>query len=188
MKVCTTCNKEKEISEFYKAKKEKFGVRGECKDCMKFYREKNREKNKLYRKENAIKIKQINDIWRKTHPEKIKDYGKKYYKEHPNYTKEYNTLNRERIKNRGLKKYGITLAQYNQLLKEQNGVCAICKQPETIYDIRTNKLRALAVDHNHITGKTRGLLCSHCNHGVGHFKEDIGILYNTIDYLNTHKD
>ncbi len=59
------------------------------------------------------------------------------------------------------KNYGLTLAKYNKLHKSQNGVCVICGLPETTK--YKGKLRPLCVDHNHLTGKVRGLLCKNCN-------------------------
>ena len=56
-----------------------------------------------------------------------------------------------------LKKYGITLKQYNAKLKEQGGKCAICKKPAKQFS------RSLATDHNHKSGRVRGLLCFYCN-------------------------
>jgi hypothetical protein len=74
-------------------------------------------------------------------------------------------------------KFGITPEQYQEMLKAQNGVCAICFQKET--------RRALSVDHNHITGKVRGLLCDDCNHGIGKLKTDEGtaLLFSAIKYI-----
>ena len=58
-----------------------------------------------------------------------------------------------------LRKFGINLAQYDEMLQRQNGVCAICLNPP--------KKRNLAVDHDHRSGKIRGLLCYRCNYGLG---------------------
>ena len=80
-------------------------------------------------------------------------------------------------------RYGITREEYIQLLLKQKGVCAICFLPETIIDKRTNEFRKLAVDHCHTTGKVRGLLCSHCNHGIGKFKDNTKLLKSAIYYL-----
>lgn len=55
------------------------------------------------------------------------------------------------------KTYGITLDQYNQMLADQNDSCALCNKH------KSNFKRALHVDHNHKTGKVRGLLCFYCN-------------------------
>ncbi|AXH72004.1 MAG: recombination endonuclease VII [Podoviridae sp. ctbj_2] len=78
------------------------------------------------------------------------------------------------------KKFGITLAKYAEMHKEQNGVCLICSQPE-----RTPN-RNLAVDHCHTTGKVRGLLCGHCNKGIGHFYDRIDLLNKSIEYLEKY--
>lgn len=61
--------------------------------------------------------------------------------------------------------YGLSLADYEQMLLSQGGVCAICGRPEQreMY----NKPRRLAVDHNHKTGRVRGLLCAACNGRLG---------------------
>lgn len=79
------------------------------------------------------------------------------------------------------RKYGITLQEYAQRIVDQNGVCAICKQPET--HMRNGKLKALAVDHDHKTGAVRGLLCSDCNTGIGKLKDDPEIMKSAIRYL-----
>lgn len=67
------------------------------------------------------------------------------------------------------------------MLEEQNGVCAICRQPETVK--RNDKVRLLAVDHCHDTTKVRGLLCAGCNIMIGHADHNIDILTRAIDYL-----
>lgn len=85
-------------------------------------------------------------------------------------------------------KYGITQDQYDQMLKDQNGTCAICGQPETIVDTKTNKIINLAVDHCHTTGKIRGLLCSTCNHMLGNAKENPQTLLAAIEYLDNYSD
>lgn len=76
----------------------------------------------------------------------------------------------------GLAKYGITPDQYNALLDDQNGVCAIC------YDKCITRAW-LCVDHDHKTGKVRGLLCSRCNTALGLFKDDVLRLCDAVAYL-----
>lgn len=74
--------------------------------------------------------------------------------------------------------YGINKEDYFRMLSDQGGVCAICKQvPKG--DIE----RVLHVDHNHVTGKVRGLLCRHCNHAIGQLKDSLTILRNACQYL-----
>ena len=69
-------------------------------------------------------------------------------------------------------------------LKIQNNVCAICKNPETAKDKKTNCVRRMAIDHDHNTGAIRGLLCSNCNNGLGRFKDSRDYLQSAIKYLN----
>ena len=68
------------------------------------------------------------------------------------------------------------------MFKEQNGVCAICGSPE-VSDRNSN----LCVDHDHETGKIRGLLCNKCNRGLGYFLDNPKILKNALKYLLKHK-
>ena len=77
-------------------------------------------------------------------------------------------------------KYGISIIQYNNMLHEQNYVCAICHKPSV-------SGKKLAVDHCHDTGLIRGLLCFNCNIGIGHFKNDTILLETAIDYINKDK-
>jgi hypothetical protein len=90
----------------------------------------------------------------------------------------YNT--KEKEKYAGLTKlYGLSKEQYDLMLSEQNHSCYICG----IKDIDCPK-SVLHVDHDHSTGKIRGLLCHHCNTGLGHFKDNVELLQKAIEYLN----
>lgn len=80
--------------------------------------------------------------------------------------------------------FGIGLAEYGDMLVTQNGVCAICRSPEK--EERNEKKKALAVDHDHATGKIRGLLCSACNTGIGKFQDKPKVLRAAADYLDRH--
>jgi len=77
--------------------------------------------------------------------------------------------------------YGITIEDYEKLYKEQNNGCAIC-------GVATDLKRRLSVDHDHITGKVRGLLCSNCNKAIGYLKDNISHLKNAIQYLEKYQD
>ncbi len=77
--------------------------------------------------------------------------------------------------------YGITQIEYNNLVIEQGGVCAICGLPETAK--LNNTTKRLSVDHCHKTGIVRGLLCGKCNNGIGRFEDNIDILASAISYL-----
>lgn len=77
-----------------------------------------------------------------------------------------------------LRRYGIDREEYDSALKRQLGLCAICGNVN-------NSNRRLAIDHNHVTGQFRGLLCTNCNIGLGHLKADIGaeLLEKAISYI-----
>lgn len=87
----------------------------------------------------------------------------------------WNKENYEKIRNYDLKKtYGIDLEKYNTMLLEQNSRCKICG---------VSSERDLDVDHDHITGDIRGLLCNACNIGLGWFRDDPDLLKRAIDYV-----
>jgi hypothetical protein len=73
--------------------------------------------------------------------------------------------------------YALTIEGYNILFVVQNGCCAICG------DHQNNMKRKLSVDHNHITGEVRGLLCHKCNVAIGLMKDNVDTLANAIKYL-----
>jgi len=76
-------------------------------------------------------------------------------------------------------RYGITIEDYNRMLSEQNGACAICGT-----DKPGGKAKVWSVDHCHSTNRVRGLLCHRCNMGLGYFKDDLDRLRNAIAYLS----
>ena len=79
-------------------------------------------------------------------------------------------------------KYGISLEIYEEMLVEQGGVCAICKQPP---DLKIYP-GVLHVDHDHITGNVRSLLCSRCNKGLGSFNDDFDLVKKAAGYLEAY--
>lgn len=79
-------------------------------------------------------------------------------------------------------KYGITIEDYEMMLKSQNGVCVICGQPETQKD-KNSKIQPLSVDHCHKPFKIRGLLCCKCNNMLSNARDNIEILKRAIKYL-----
>lgn len=80
------------------------------------------------------------------------------------------------------KHFSLSGSDYQDLLLEQNGVCAICHKPETVR--QSGKVCRLAVDHDHKTGVIRGLLCRQCNTGLGSFKDTPELLDSAKAYLN----
>lgn len=78
------------------------------------------------------------------------------------------------------KNYGIDIEKFEQMISEQGGVCAICGR-------LPNHAKGFAVDHDHSTGKLRGILCGHCNGGLGLFKDDVASLRSAADYIEKWK-
>lgn len=97
--------------------------------------------------------------------------------------KRYRDANPEAIKSQKLlNAFGIDILEYNKLLEAQDGVCAICNKKESVVG-NNNKLKSLAVDHCHTTGRIRGLLCQKCNQALGLFEDSIENLISATNYL-----
>jgi hypothetical protein len=91
------------------------------------------------------------------------------------------SVKRAEAASRSLKdEYGITADEYDQLLKNQNGGCAICGKCE---NHKNMKHRELCIDHSHNSGHVRGLLCSKCNLGIGHFFDNYDLLLKAAEYI-----
>lgn len=139
-------------------------------EYMRVYREANREKQreymKAYNQANREKIRANRKEWCQANREKIRarqtEYRQAHLKEQHNYE----------LKS----KYGITFEQKQQMYVVQGGVCAICRNKFT-------HKKYIHVDHNHVTGQIRELLCRRCNGIIGFSREDITILSNAIAYL-----
>lgn len=80
-------------------------------------------------------------------------------------------------------RFGLDESEFEHLLVRQNGCCAICRKPETAVDARSGKVRRLAIDHDHETGKVRGLLCFRCNTVLAHIDMDRERLLEMLRYL-----
>lgn len=126
------------------------------------YYRKNRERLKAYQEEHPRS------------PEKHREYCLRHTRKRRN-----TPAGEKHFRNQRLKlKYGITVEQYDQMLTNQNGVCACCGKPPG--------KRRLHVDHNHQTGQIRELLCVNCNVAIGNVKEDPKLLQRLAEYLMRH--
>jgi len=139
----------------------------------------------------TIGKKEYMKLWYEKNPHKKEEYrltgkGKKY--DGISYTKEYKNkwaqkpCSKLKAKEYRLKKdYGITMEQYNQMLINQKECCAICNKHQ-------NQLKKkLDIDHNHETGKIRGLLCNPCNQAIGLLKDNSELLQSAINYLKSNE-
>lgn len=110
--------------------------------------------------------------WRKANRAHVNATKMAYYKSHPEYrARALLTARRHRF----LKTYGITLEQYATILKRQRGHCALC--------LRRPGKRWLCIDHDHQTGRVRGLLCLQHNTALGTLGDSIAGLRRAIRYL-----
>lgn len=165
-KKCSKCKCLKLKTEFYKDKRTKSKLQSECKVCHKSNID--AIKRKEYRKQYYIKNKQKSikqsANWNSNNKEARKNTIFKYES-----SKKGKMAKRKKV----LKKYGLTLENYETLYKNQEGKCAIC---ETHYEV-------LCVDHDHKTNKVRGLLCKSCNKGLGIFGDTENGVQKALQYL-----
>jgi hypothetical protein len=83
--------------------------------------------------------------------------------------------------------FGITTEEYSTMLERQKGVCAICGKPETRKS-SSGTVQPLSIDHDHLTGQIRGLLCHECNHLLGAANDNIGVLWQAVKYLQKYAE
>lgn len=92
---------------------------------------------------------------------------------------------RDRVYFTSWEKKGVNRDVYEQMMKRQKGLCAICQKKETVK--RNNRTLRLAVDHCHDSGRIRGLLCNRCNAGIERARDDIKTLKSAIKYLKKYE-
>lgn len=155
-----------------------------CKDCRKEYNKqyllKNKEYLNKYQKEYHEKIK-------KPKRQHDKQNNTEYHQRQLQLKRDYSNRNRENYRRSDwsayLKRnYGLTVDEYELMIIEHNNLCAICKQPEKLKHHITGTLKRLSIDHNHKTGKVRGLLCTRCNQAYGKLEESQEIIENMLLY------
>lgn len=154
-KACKCCGAIKPLSYFYNSKKSPCGKQAICKECQHI-------KNKEYYEKNKDKERARNKAYR---------------------TENKNALTRKKWEQGIRYKYGISLEEFNKLLYEQGGVCAICKRKVAMPGLGARRKDTFVVDHDHTTGVVRGILCGNCNTALGQFRESIEVLAAAIRYL-----
>lgn len=107
-----------------------------------------------------------------------REYNRRYYREKLLTDRFYNR------KRKRFHRYGLTDENFIAMYDRQNGLCAICQEPET--SVIYGRPKTLAIDHNHESGEVRGLLCSNCNNGLGRFRDDADLLYRAAEYVKKH--
>jgi len=179
-KYCYTCFEEKNICEFTKCHSNLDGHRGKCKTCS------NAEANKRNRTRiNTNYHKKDLHCFSCQTTKSVMEFSLKGLIRKKTICKKCFNENYKKVNKRVSVKCNITHEEFQSLLRYQNGVCAICKNPETLN--RSGALNRLSVDHCHYNGYIRGLLCHSCNVGLGHFRDDPLLLSEAIKYLGESK-
>ena len=134
--------------------------------------------------------------WRAKNAEKIRAQTRARYAANPEYHKakarkhilNYRKNNPNANRNKHYKKrYGITVEEYESMAKAQNYLCAICERPETKLR-KDGTVMILSVDHDHLTGQVRDLLCSKCNILLGFLETGNVTFSQLIHYIKKHND
>ena len=122
-----------------------------------------------------------NEEEKKKHAEYMREYNKRNPEKKKKYRKNY----RENHKANQLRaKYGITIEEYQSMFDNQGGVCKLCGMEETTKISKGDGVRSLAVDHDHNTGKVRGLLCHQCNVVLGQYEKYKDLFPKFQEYLD----
>lgn len=164
IKKCVKCGVEQPLESFYRASGTRDGHRGDCKSC---FRARAKARYPQVREANIARARK----WREDTLERFQE----------NQRRMRNTPEGKLRQRAGhlKRKFGMTIEQYDAMLEAQGGGCSICGRPPRD-DI------SLHVDHDHSTGKVRGILCFRCNNALADFNEDATVLQKAIGYLSVH--
>ena len=148
-KTCTRCRETKDVADFHREKLGKHGVMSVCKVCRSGH---SAEWVRSNRERASARMRE----WRQKNKDKVAASNR-----------------RQQLR----RNYGMTKAEYDQMLADQDGCCAICRTDTP------GGRGTFHVDHDHATGEIRGLLCTRCNTGLGHFRDDPAMLRAALEYL-----
>jgi len=175
LKRCYKCKTDKNITEFYDDISRKDLLSSKCKDCSRTYKNL-KQAVKTYKKCPKCKRNlEINNFYRNN------GYGDGYQSRcidcrTSSKREEWALTPSAEFTRKIMIKYGLTRSDYENLLQEQEGRCKICA--ELFSDVLLPK-----IDHSHLTGKVRGILCHSCNVGLGNFKDSIEVLESAKNYI-----
>jgi len=170
---CSKCHEEKPASDFYARKESSTGYRKDCKVCC---NQRASQYGKRYYQKNKQKIAAKAKTFREENPEVMRERYDRHKEKHPmgNRTAQWKY------------RYGISLDEVQTKFESQGGRCACCEEEIPHYTEFKGKNHLFHIDHNHDTGKIRGLLCTKCNTGLGLFNEDIDLIKSAIAYLEKY--
>ena len=133
------------------------------------------EANRYVTKKGRIVCRQCRNDQAKQQYKRIRQYQIQCIKNNPE-------LQAAKLLRQRLQRVGLTISEYQAQFEQQGGLCALCEQPEI--EVVRGKVRLLAVDHDHVTGEKRGLLCRRCNCILGMFNDDPVLFQKAIEYLS----
>jgi hypothetical protein len=122
---------------------------------------------------------EYNRTWYHRNKDKCREWHKRWRME--GMTDDYRLYRRNYMM---LWKHGLLPEDYDRMFAEQDGLCAICKQPETQH--QGGRLIPLAIDHHHVSGQIRGLLCARCNKAIGLLDDDAARADSMARYLHKY--
>src|SRR5271163_647116 len=168
-KVCNKCGVEKDPDDYYNHSTRTDGKQAYCKDC-------HNAANKKWKDSHSESWKAYANYWQRKARQEQRDRWLVYEKRHR------------------LNKFGWSEKEYDALLAEQCGVCAICKQPETTKN-RRGVVYSLAIDHSHLCCPPkksckkcrRGLLCGRCNKALHMIDVYPGWAHSAATYLDKYR-
>lgn len=170
-KICSVCKIIKPLKDFYLVNKKHLTRCIVCKKIKdkEYYDNGAGDRIKQKRQDNLLLFREKERKWRQSCPDRNK--GKILQRYWPNST------------------WREALAKFNKLIVEQNNLCAICNKPETCLSKKGSYklIRDLCVDHDHLTGKVRGLLCDACNSLIAKAKDNPEICKSAAVYLERTK-
>lgn len=157
-KTCTRCKQTLKLGRFHPNSYAKDGFQHYCIDCTRSYSKKVNERRRVDKEFREKDRAQARQRYKDKTPEEKQDAQWRWK----------------------LSSFGLTQDQYQQISDKQNGRCAICQQ---VASVRNGSAQKLCIDHCHVTGVVRGLLCFHCNAALGQFQENPDLLFRAYLYL-----
>lgn len=136
----------------------------------------------------SVAQKEYDKEWKRLNPDKVRATARRYYERHKEQrhakAKQWRVNNRDKVRVNNhiykLRAYGLTVEQYDQMMQDQGGGCAIC-------GLKEKRGTRLHVDHVHDTGKVRGLLCTNHNVAIGMLQDNVELIKRVIAYIEAHQ-
>ncbi len=127
-----------------------------------------------YNAANQDRLRSLHRQWQENNREKLSEYRKRHHAKR--LEDDLESVRREQRQAWLMRQYGLTIGDHESLVAAHDNRCAICK-------VQADDGKPLHIDHDHKTGRVRGLLCGHCNRGIGLFRDNPAVLRRAIEYL-----